>query len=47
MGARQASTRGGRLGRWDALIVVYAAVAATFSPLTLPACRYPAGRRKR
>lgn len=37
MGARQAWTRGVRLGWWDALIVVYAAVAAIFSPLTLPA----------
>lgn len=37
MSARQVSARGARLDWWDALIVAYAAVAASFRPLTLPA----------
>jgi len=35
--AEQVAARGARLGRWDALILVYAALAALCRPLTAPA----------
>jgi hypothetical protein len=37
MRAEQVATRGTRLGRWDALILLYAMLAALCRPLTAPA----------